>query len=79
MVLREDQVRTLMSEIGCNNKAYKKGFTLIEILVVLIIIRVMTGPFSERLSLQKYQKEYEKYQKEAPMIGFNIFRKKESK
>ena len=42
MVLKEDQVRTLMSEIGCNNKAYKKGFTLIEILVVLIIIGVAT-------------------------------------
>ena len=31
-----------MSEIGCNNKKLQKGFTLIEILVVLIIIGIST-------------------------------------
>ena len=31
-----------MSEIGCNNKHIRSGFTLIEILVVLIIIGVAT-------------------------------------
>ena len=31
-----------MSEIGCNNKKHQKGFTLIEILVVLIIIGIST-------------------------------------
>ena len=29
-----------MLEIGCNNKRYRSGFTLIEILVVLIIIGI---------------------------------------
>lgn len=31
-----------MSEIGCNNKKLQKGFTLIEILAVLIIIGIST-------------------------------------
>ncbi len=40
MALKEDLVRMLMLEIGCNNKRYRSGFTLIEILVVLIIIGI---------------------------------------
>ena len=40
MALKEDLVRMLMLEIGCNNKRYHLGFTLIEILVVLIIIGI---------------------------------------
>ena len=42
MVLREARARILMSEIGCNNKKFQKGFTLIEILAVLIIIGIST-------------------------------------
>ena len=57
MVLREDQVRTLMSEIGCNNKAYKKGVTLIEILVVLIIIGVATTLITLNFSSIDYVKK----------------------
>ena len=40
MALKEDLVRMLMLEIGCNNKGYRTGVTLIEILVVLIIIGI---------------------------------------
>ena len=40
MALKEDLVRMLMLEIGCKNKRYRSGFTLIEILVVLIIIGI---------------------------------------
>ena len=42
MVLREAQARILMLETGCNRSKYQKGFTLIEILVVLIIIGIST-------------------------------------
>ena len=42
MVLREAQARILMLETGCNSSKYQKGFTLIEILVVLIIIGIST-------------------------------------
>ena len=40
MALKEDLVRMLMLETGCSNKQYRTGFTLIEILVVLIIIGI---------------------------------------
>ena len=42
MVLREVQARMLMLETGCNSNKYQKGYTLIEIIVVLIIIGIST-------------------------------------
>ena len=57
MGLKEDLVRMLMLETGCSNKQYQTGFTLIEILVVLIIIGItstlITLNFGTLIQLKK--------------------------
>ena len=42
MALKEDQARILILETGCSSNKHQKGFTLIEILVVLFIIGITT-------------------------------------
>jgi len=42
-----------MSETGCNSSKYKKGFTLIEILVVLVIISISTALITLNFSTLK--------------------------
>ena len=42
-------------------------------LIVFIILRVMTGPYTERLSVNKHGDTYIKYQKEVPMFFLNIY------
>jgi len=42
-----------MSETGCNSSKYQKGFTLIEILVVLIIIGISTALITLNFSTLK--------------------------
>lgn len=47
-----------------------KGFFLaiLSPMSIWIITRFITGPYTERLSLEKYGKSYEDYQKKVPMI-----------
>ena len=63
MEWRADLEMTLTSVIGCNN--FKRGFTLIEILVVLIVIGVASSliflNFSSATSISKNQSTFTKF------------------
>jgi len=63
MVWRADLEMTLTSVIGCNN--FKRGFTLIEILVVLIVIGIASSliflNFSSATSISKNQSTFAKF------------------
>ena len=62
MVWKEELVRTQISVIGCNS--IKRGFTLIEILVVLIVIGIASSlillNFSSAVSISKNQSTFSK-------------------
>ena len=44
------------------------GISCISPITVFIIVRYMTGPYTERLSLKKHLSEFKKYQKDVPMF-----------
>tara|TARA_B110000438_G_scaffold231146_1_gene226399 strand:- start:187 stop:1032 length:846 start_codon:yes stop_codon:yes gene_type:complete len=56
-------------------------FAWISPLIVWVIIRFMTGPYTERLSLKKHKAVFQTYQNEVPMIvpKFIFFRNKKFK